>query len=136
MSAFAGAGVALGDALATGLALTLALELADALTDAVDEIERDMLPLIVTLTDGVCDASAGAHDEPPPGQLKTGDGSGTLTLKSDADRPVALPSALAVDAKSGAARAATAARADARLPFALSDKYSTAVNVTMPELAL
>ena len=90
-----GGGVALGDALLAALAL--ALGLSEGETEAEDEMQELV---------------------PPPGQTYVGVASGTLTLKRLADWPLALPSALAVDAKAGAARPAIAARTAGRLPLA------------------
>jgi hypothetical protein len=91
----AGGGDALGDALTAELTLALGLSEGDA--DAEDE-RHDVVP--------------------PPGHTYVGVESGTLTLKRLAGWPLALPSALAVDAKAGAVRPAIAAMTAGRLPLA------------------
>ena len=72
---------------------------------------------------GLSEGDADAEDEmqelvPPPGHTYVGAASGTLTLKRLAGCPLALPSALAVDAKAGAVRPAIAAMTAGRLPLA------------------
>jgi len=106
-------GVALGDGLDAALALALAL------------------------AEGDGDAEGERHDVvPPPGHTYVGAASGTLTLKRLAGRPLALPSALAADAKDGADRPAMAASTADRLPLALAARYTGPEKVTTPLLAL
>ena len=57
-------------------------------------------------------------------------------MKRLGDRPLALPSALAVDAKAGAVRPAIADRTAGRLPLAFCARYTTLEKVTTPLLAL